>query len=211
MQAGLDGHLDRARETMRQALREQTPENWQGGIMGERVQLIRIFPEVYSQLYSRLDVFGMNTQMAMETANFRAELAWTMGDRELETALADTILSVYGSGNVENTGMSSFLLAMAYSHLGLMEDFLRERERVLDSIPPDRFAYQGMAVLGQMAEAAVRVGAVDLALEDLEYLLSVPSRAHPEIIRQDPLWLSLAQHPKFMALVGANPETERRH
>ena len=42
----------------------------------------------------------------------------------------------------------------------------------------------------RMAEAALRMGDVDLAFEDLEQVLSVPSRAHRSIIRQDPLWLT---------------------
>ena len=46
------------------------------------------------------------------------------------------------------------------------------------------------------------VGEYDAAIEQLEYLLSIPSTVSVPLLRIDPTWDRLRDHPRFQALLA---------
>ena len=48
------------------------------------------------------------------------------------------------------------------------------------------------------------LGEPDAAIDQLEYLLSIPSRFSVEMLRLDPLWDPLRNHSRFKKLVKMN-------
>jgi hypothetical protein len=52
-----------------------------------------------------------------------------------------------------------------------------------------------------MAQIYAIVGEYDLAIDELEYHLSIPGWSTPNFLKADPLFDSLHDHPRFQALV----------
>jgi serine/threonine-protein kinase len=59
----------------------------------------------------------------------------------------------------------------------------------------------GPGVVIIMAEIYARVGEYEKAIDRLEYLLSVPAMISVPLIRIDPLWDPLRDHPRFQRLL----------
>jgi hypothetical protein len=47
------------------------------------------------------------------------------------------------------------------------------------------------------------VGEFDAAIDQLEFLLSIPSEVSIPLLRLDPTWAPLCDHPRFKKLVEA--------
>lgn len=70
------------------------------------------------------------------------------------------------------------------------------------AVPVSHDAWSGTARVFAAAEVYAMVGQYDRALERLEWLLSVPSWASVGLLRADPLWDPLRNHPRFKALLA---------
>ena len=62
-------------------------------------------------------------------------------------------------------------------------------------------ALRGAGVLADLAEVYVLVGEHDAAIDQLELLLSIPSLLSVQLLRVDPLWDPLRDHPRFQKLL----------
>ena len=63
-------------------------------------------------------------------------------------------------------------------------------------------AYQGPnLVWGGLAVIYTMVGEYDAALDEIEYLLSIPSSLSVHYLRLDPLFDPLRDHPRYQALL----------
>jgi serine/threonine-protein kinase len=51
----------------------------------------------------------------------------------------------------------------------------------------------------------VRTGMYEEAIDQLELMLSVPSEMSPALLRIDPAWDPLRNHPRFQKLVEGEP------
>jgi len=56
-----------------------------------------------------------------------------------------------------------------------------------------------------LAWTYVRVGEYDAAIEQLEHLLSIPSEVSSHLLRLDPIYDPLRDHPRFEALLQKTP------
>ena len=56
--------------------------------------------------------------------------------------------------------------------------------------------------LVNLAAIHMLVGELDTAVDEVEYLLSIPSLLTPEILRLDPRWHALNQHPRFESVLN---------
>jgi hypothetical protein len=48
----------------------------------------------------------------------------------------------------------------------------------------------------------VMVGEFDLAIDQIEFLLSIPGPLSIPLLRLDPAWAPLREHPRFKELLG---------
>ena len=93
------------------------------------------------------------------------------------------------------------LLALAYAGLGRNEDAVREGQLAVELLPPSRDSYTGPDWIAYLALIYAKVGEHDAAIEQLEYLLSVPAFMSVSWLRLDPAWDPLRDHPRFQALL----------
>ena len=63
-------------------------------------------------------------------------------------------------------------------------------------------AIGGPAFVEELAAVYALLGRQDEAIEQLEYLLTVPSYVTVASLRIDPTWDSLRDHPRFQALLA---------
>ncbi len=95
-------------------------------------------------------------------------------------------------------------LGMVYAGLGRTEEAVREAELSVQQLPLSLDAVDGVYPLISLAQVYTMVGKYDAALEELEYLISLPA---PKIItapilRLDPMYDPLRSNPRFQALLA---------
>ena len=92
-------------------------------------------------------------------------------------------------------------LGVVYAGLGRREDAIREGELAIELLPIDKDALIGPYRIADIAQIYTMVGEYDLAINRLEHLLSIPSRLSIPLLRLDPTWAPLRDHPRFKKLV----------
>ncbi|MFW6084952.1 MAG: BTAD domain-containing putative transcriptional regulator [Gemmatimonadota bacterium] len=93
------------------------------------------------------------------------------------------------------------LLGHAYAGLGREAEAMRYGEREVEIRRPLADAYYGPRRVASLADIYVMVGEYEAAIDELEYLLSVPSLKSADLLRVDPLYEPLHDHPRFEALL----------
>jgi len=93
-------------------------------------------------------------------------------------------------------------LGIAYAGLGRKADAISEGKRALALLPVSKEAYAGAFRVEEMARIYAMVGERDAAVEQLEYLMSIPFDLAAPGLRLDPTWDSLRDHPRFQKLVN---------
>ncbi len=95
-------------------------------------------------------------------------------------------------------------LGIAYAGLGRKEDAIQEGKLAVELLPVSKEAMSGPYRVDDLARIYVMVGEFDAAIGHLEFLLSIPSRLSIPLIRLDPAWDPLRDHPRFKMLIGAD-------
>ena len=92
-------------------------------------------------------------------------------------------------------------LALAYAGLGRKQDAIWEGKKAAELLPISEDALSGIGISYGLARVYVMVGEYDLAIDLLEYILSVPSFVRVEELRMSPAWDPLRSHPRFQKLL----------
>jgi serine/threonine-protein kinase len=92
-------------------------------------------------------------------------------------------------------------LGIAYAGLGRKGEAIREAQAAVELLPVSRDHLLGPFNVATLAEVYAMVGEYDAAIDQLEYLLSIPFPMSPPLLRADPLWDPLRDHPRFQALL----------
>jgi tetratricopeptide (TPR) repeat protein len=92
-------------------------------------------------------------------------------------------------------------LGLAYAGLGQKDSAVAAGERSVSLLPVSEDALVGSDLLRTLAETYVMVGEYDAAIDQLECLLSTPSRVSVPLLRVDPIFDPLHDRPRFQALL----------
>ncbi|HYQ86346.1 MAG TPA: protein kinase [Bacteroidota bacterium] len=95
-------------------------------------------------------------------------------------------------------------LGIAYAGLGRKDDAIREGKHAVDLMPASKEAVIGPLRLQDLAQICVMAGDQDLAIDQLEKLLSMPSWVSRSLLRIDPAWKPLQNNARFQKLVAEN-------
>ncbi|UCF20006.1 MAG: tetratricopeptide repeat protein [Gemmatimonadota bacterium] len=93
-------------------------------------------------------------------------------------------------------------LGLALAGLDRTADAVREGERAVEIMPPEREAWRGTSRVHDLAKIYAAVGRHDDAVDLLQGLLRRPAPITEHLLRIDPAWDPLRSHPRFVALVG---------
>ncbi|MHC4535864.1 MAG: tetratricopeptide repeat protein [Planctomycetota bacterium] len=95
-------------------------------------------------------------------------------------------------------------LGITYAGLGRKQDAIREGKLAVELLPVNKEAMRGQPRVKDLANIYVMVGEYDLAIEQLEYLLSRPGGLSIPLLRLNPAWIPLRDHPRFKKLIDSD-------
>ena len=196
---------------------------WKGDIDGARATL-REIPEgieINFSAYVEAEILGRNFPAALEKLTvyptdfvqfpyyvipkmLYAGLAYEfMGKTELAAAAFDSARSILEALDKELPAdwriQSS--LGVAYAGLDLKDDALRAGQLATELIPVEKDALIGSDLQINFAHIYAMAGEYEAALDLIEYLLSIPCRLSVPLLRLDPRWDPLRDHPRFQRIL----------
>ncbi|MGB2862842.1 MAG: hypothetical protein WBC05_05910 [Sedimentisphaerales bacterium] len=129
-----------------------------------------------------------------------------MNKKELEQANYETARSILESKIDERPEHARFhsALGVAYAGLSRKEDAVREGKLAVELLPVSKEAMRGPYRVEDLARIYVMVGEFDAAIDQLEDLLSIPGPLSIPLLRLDPAWNPLCDHPRFKKLIELN-------
>ncbi len=163
--------------------------------------------EEYAEALDRV-LDRLTVEQSPDTGTYffaKAELNARRGNTRLANAYYDSARVIL-QGTVP--GQSSGLvrwgneLAVVYGRLGRSADAVRTAEAAVDLAPISHDAQRGANLTMDLAEVYMMVGEHDLAIDQLELLLSIPAPVSIPLLQVDPLWDPLRDHPRFQALLA---------
>jgi len=155
------------------------------------------------------DAVLATTRPGHDTAGYYlhvAQLNRLMGRTEKSRAYSDSA-RVLLEGLVErfpNDPRYISQLGLACAGLGENNRALQLGQQAVALLPTSRDAFDGLFLLVNLAETEVMVGANDLAVELLAYMMTLSGFVSAPYLRLDPLWNPLHGNPEFITLLEKN-------
>ncbi|MEW5702095.1 MAG: protein kinase [Candidatus Zixiibacteriota bacterium] len=92
-------------------------------------------------------------------------------------------------------------LGLAYAGLDRKQEAIQEGKLGTEILPVSRDAMTGPLRVADLAQIYIMVGEYDQALDQIEYLLSIPSLVSVSLLRLDPRYDPLRELPRFQRLL----------
>ena len=126
-----------------------------------------------------------------------------MGNSQLERAYYDSTRSMLETRIQQRPDDERLrsALGIAYAGLGRKADAIREGELAVELLPMSKEAFRGAYRAEDLARIYTTVGEYDAAIDQLAILLAVPSPTAVPMLRIDPTWNPLRDHPRFQRLL----------
>jgi tetratricopeptide (TPR) repeat protein len=135
--------------------------------------------------------------------HLKAQLFGVRGRAGLQRAYLDSARTALESLVQAHPEEANFhaRLGLVYAGLGRNADAVREGRAAVKLLPVSREAYRGANMQAALAMIYATVGMRTEAIEQLKYLLSIPSQVNPGLLRYDPRWDGLRGDERFERLV----------
>jgi tetratricopeptide (TPR) repeat protein len=95
-------------------------------------------------------------------------------------------------------------VGIVYAGLGLKDKAIEAGKMGVQLMPVSKEAFRGVFRVEDLARIYVIVGEYDAALEQIKYLLSIPSRLSVKLLLLDPTWKPLWSLPKFKKIINTS-------
>lgn len=191
-----DGDIKKARDVL-----EDATSKVESQALAHYSWILNVFEEKYENALKSL-VRGSN----LRPYYFR--MAWThhlMKQTELAHLYADSA-RILLEPLVENDPEDAFLrgsLGECYSLLGRKNEAIREGKKAVELLPVAKDAVAAPQLISILATTYATHGEHDAAIEQLTYLLSIPSSVSVKSIRLDPTWWGpLHKEPRFQEMMA---------
>ncbi len=164
--------------------------------------IVRILPDFYEDYRDRIAA-----PSRMENWCNRADAAVGTNHVEIAKVYFDS-MRVYMDEYLRNPvrtddqrGYYSSQMALWCAGSGIHDDAMQYIEQALEIHPYLNDAHSKWRVYQEITEAYVLAGEYELAIDQLEYLLSIPALVSVPLLRIDPIWNPLRELPRFQALL----------
>jgi tetratricopeptide (TPR) repeat protein len=202
----LEGSTERARPVLEEAQSAGLAEHpW----IAHTWVLVDMLDGDYQAALDRLalvssDVLLEDQTLYVPKAQLYAQIYGLMGNRQREQAYYDSTRSMLETKIQERPGDERLrsALGIAFAGLGRKEDAIREGELAVELLSMSKEAWRGAHRVEGLARIYAMVGEYAAAIDRLESLLGVPSPTSVPMLRIDPAWNPLRDHPRFQALLA---------
>ena len=173
-----------------------------------RSVLLNIFDKEYEEALTRLSSGTLETLESqfyfIPKAQLYAQINGLLGNRQLEQGYYRSAESIIKSKIQERPEDARFhsSLGIACAGLGRKQDAIREGRLAVELLPVTKDAWRGTFRVEDLARIYVMVDEDELAIEQLEDLLTIPGGLSPHLLRLDPIWDPLFRdYPGFEKLL----------
>ena len=91
---------------------------------------------------------------------------------------------------------------MALAGLGRKAQAIAAGKKAIEIMPVEKDAYIGPQYVVDLAVIYTRLGELDKALDQLDLMLSIPSKFSVAKLRIDPRWDALRDHPRYQEILA---------
>jgi len=161
------------------------------------------YQEALAQL-SSCKVEAFSSQLVfIPKAQVYGEINGLMGNKEVERDHYESAASILQTRVQQEPNDARFhsALGIAYAGLGRKQDAIRQGRLAVEMLPVSKEAWRGFYRAKDLAQIYVMVGEFDLAIDQIEFLLSIPGELSIPLLRLDPVWAPLREHPRFKKLL----------
>jgi serine/threonine-protein kinase len=201
-----EGNTKKAWEVFKLASQDTLEDEW----VVLRSITLHMFDGAYPEALDRLSSYESET---FDTQFFfipkalqYAQIYGLMGNQQLQEKYYESARNILETKIQEQPDDERFhsSLGIAYAGLDRKEDAIREGELGVQLLPISKDAWRGQYRLEDLARIYVMVGKHDLAIEKLEYLLSIPGEMSVPLLKLDPAWDPLHNHPRFKKIIESD-------
>jgi serine/threonine-protein kinase len=199
-----NGDVESAKKTLLEASKEVPPTRLGFELHG--FSLARILADTYAGLLRKMSpeeyAFEDTTLFHIGLAEMYHQLGREQKARDCwwqEQPRLESARSLIFQYDIE------LCLGLVYAGLDRKEDAIRLARKAMAEDPLEADAFLGTFRMQMAALIFVRTGLYEEAIEQLARLLSVPSEMSPALLRIDPVWDPLRNHPRFRELVKEEP------
>jgi serine/threonine protein kinase/tetratricopeptide (TPR) repeat protein len=201
-----EGNTEKARAVLEDAL--QNTKSEEKGEIVNSLMMLDVFNRNYQEALDRL---SLKSEDIDDLAHFipnslqYARIYMYMDKKELAKEYYEEARSILESKIEETPDDARFhgSLGLAYAGLGRKEDAVREGKLAVELLPVSKEAMRGLFRVEDLARIYVMVGEYNAAIDQLEFLLDRPGWMSIPLLRLDPAWDPLRDHPRFKKLVEA--------
>ncbi len=93
-------------------------------------------------------------------------------------------------------------LGLVYARLGDKEKAIAEGKKGVELLPVTKDAWRGYFKELDLAKIYTIVGEAELAIQKLDYLLSIPGELSVPYIKIDPVWIDLLELPRMKEVIS---------
>ena len=170
--------------------------------------LIHRLERKYQEALERLDTLSYDSS-ELQNSYFQKNLAYAtiyylMSEPSLRNAQADSARIALEREIRDHLGdpRRHVALGLAYAYLGCKDEAIREGKRAVELYPVLKDALAGPTYVFYLAQIYAVVGEHEAAIDQLAFLLSIPSQeVSVPILKLDPIWTPLRDHPHFQRLL----------
>jgi TolB-like protein len=201
-----DGNTKKSREILSVAARGN-----RSSISDSLVIETNVLNDIYDRNYEEAlkEISHLKCNVLQGQAYFRpkylyyATIYGLMNKPELEHAYYDSARIFLESKiiNMTNDQRLYGSLGIVYAGLGYNEKAINAGEKATKLLPVSKEAYRGVYPIEDLALIYVMTGKYDKALEQIEYLLSIPGFLSTKILEIDPRWAPLKNQLGFKKII----------
>jgi len=204
----LQGSLEKARATLEEMPKKTDPESIRSW------HILWAWQEIYERNYqAALELLSSDfvELYVGEKANITGFVYRFMNKPELARFSFDSarVLLEKEAKERPHVRWAHSGLGIAYAGLGRKEEAIREGKLKVELYPISKDAFWGPGHVYWLARIYVMVGEYEEAIDQIEYLLSIPTRwLSVPLLRLDPTWDPLREHLGFKQLLEKYSEKE---
>jgi serine/threonine protein kinase/Tfp pilus assembly protein PilF len=168
------------------------------------------YPEALERLSSYEPEAFKNQFYYVPKALLYAQIYGLMGNKQLQEKYYESARNILEIKIQEQPDDEQFperfhsSLGIAYAGLDRKEDAITQGQLGVELLPETKDAWRGQYRVEDLARIYVMVGELDKAVEQIEHLLSIPGEMSIPLIKLDPAWDPLRNHPRFKKLIESD-------